>query len=381
MKTLVIHIGIMKTGTSTIQKFLADNTEALKKQNYVFPHTSDGLPSIYHNRNGYFMVYHDSREKDDTNKIKAWKKGWKIVEKEMRKGNNIILSDESIWYRQFWDTWNKKPFWENVKEKADQYGYQIKVIAYIRRQDLFVESYWNTAIRGDTRSKLSFHDYVKKKKYEFCEIAYEKQIQRMSEIFDKDALIIRPFEKEQFAGKNHDLVSDFLESLDIEYTDDFQMTDEAANTAVSGNYLEIKRLFNQITAYPKYQNFLRYPVQRASSVADQYGEERNTAYFGDMERKEFLSVYEQGNEWIAKEFLKREDGILFYEAVTEKDIWVNPYEKPMQDVVRVMGEIACSQYVQIKRLQDRVTELEKNRGITSRISLLMQKLFRKINRC
>lgn len=104
MKTLVIHIGIMKTGTSSIQKFLADNTEALKKQNYVFPHTSDGLPSIYTNRNGYFMVYHDSREKDDTNKIKAWKKGWKIVEKEMKKGNNIILSDESIWYRQFWET-------------------------------------------------------------------------------------------------------------------------------------------------------------------------------------------------------------------------------------------------------------------------------------
>lgn len=381
MPNLYIHIGIMKTGTSSIQKFLAGNREALKKQGYVFPRTSQLLPSFYNNRNGYFMVYHDSRETNDENKIKMWKHGWDIVEKEMEKGNHIILSDESIWYRQFWETFNGRPFWENVKEKAAQYGYSVKVISYIRRQDLFVESYWNTAVRGDTRTKLRFEEYVREKRYEFCEITYDKQVKRMIEDLGREAVCIRPFEKSQFEGRNQNLISDFLKYTDIDYTDDFKEVKDPSNIATTGNFLEMKRLINQITAYPNYHNFLRFPIERASETDYHYADEKEkVGFFSYEQRVDFLKEYEEGNIWIAKEILGREDGILFYEEMKDLTKWENPYDRATEDIIRVMGEIACSQYVQIQRLNARIEELEKHRGLTSRLLEICHKILRKLKK-
>lgn len=37
MKTLYLHIGTPKTGTSAIQIFCKDNQETLKKQGYYYP--------------------------------------------------------------------------------------------------------------------------------------------------------------------------------------------------------------------------------------------------------------------------------------------------------------------------------------------------------
>ena len=56
MKTLFLHIGIPKTGTSSIQKFFLQNPEALARQGYCFPKLPHKYPYVYNNRNAHFMV-------------------------------------------------------------------------------------------------------------------------------------------------------------------------------------------------------------------------------------------------------------------------------------------------------------------------------------
>lgn len=56
MKTLYLHIGMPKTGTSSIQKFLLQNPEALARQGYCFPKLPHKYPYVYNNRNAHFMV-------------------------------------------------------------------------------------------------------------------------------------------------------------------------------------------------------------------------------------------------------------------------------------------------------------------------------------
>lgn len=387
MPTLYFHVGIMKTGTSSIQKFLKTNNDALIKQGYVYPFTSMLVPSTYVNRNGHFLIYNNNREKTTNEKKKSiWESGWKVVTEYMKQGMNVIISDESIWYRQSWTVWNGGNFWECIKDIAREYNYDIKAVGYIRRQDLYLESYYNTAVRGDTLSKLDFDEYVREKKYEFCKIDYESQIKFMIEHLGKENVTIRPFERSQFGGKNKDLVSDFLMQIGVEFTNDFIEIDEPSNIAASGNYLEMKRLINQMEGYNNTNNFLRKSIDKASGTDAIYAQHPiKEGFFTYEGRLEFIDRYKEGNEWIAREILGREDGRLFYDEVKDLPKWQCPYDHSTEDIIRVMAEIAYTQQLQnqelkkqIQEVKKQIKELQKHRGLTGWIMHMFGKVVTKL---
>lgn len=378
MSTVYFHIGIMKTGTSAIQNFLWQNNDVLIKKGYYYPLMGLPIPNIYRMRNGHFLIY----KADQETRMDIWKRGWKKVHQEIENHENIIISDESIWYRQNWPVWDGREFWQCVKEELEKSQCNYKVIVYLRRQDYFVESYWNTAVKGDTRTKLTFKRYIAERKYEFCQLDYYEQIKKMQDVLGKEKVIVRCYEKEQYEGNGNTLISDFLKCVGLDMTDEYQPLGIAANPALTGNYVEIKRLFNQIKDYPPLDNFLRYPVQKACAAANgKFGrKEEKTAYFTQEAREAFMKRYAESNRKLAKEILNREDGILFYAKEQNLPVWQVNRETIYEDIIRVMGEIACAQYMENKKIYEklenqrkRIEKLEKNQK-----EYLLRKLYRKI---
>ena len=55
-KILYLHIGMPKTGTSSLQLFLMQNPEALAQNNCSYPMMPGRYPMVSPNRNAHFLV-------------------------------------------------------------------------------------------------------------------------------------------------------------------------------------------------------------------------------------------------------------------------------------------------------------------------------------
>ena len=56
MKTLYLHIGMPKTGTTSIQTFCELNRELLKEMGYWYPESIHKYKNVSIRRNGHFLV-------------------------------------------------------------------------------------------------------------------------------------------------------------------------------------------------------------------------------------------------------------------------------------------------------------------------------------
>lgn len=56
----------------------------------------------------------------------------------------------------------KPDLWEKLRREADQNGYVIKVIVYLRRQDGLAESWWNQKVKNGQReySTASWEEFM-----------------------------------------------------------------------------------------------------------------------------------------------------------------------------------------------------------------------------
>ena len=99
MPTLYLHIGMPKTGTSYIQKFLKENRNVLGTKGYVFPIFPE-VPNVLPQRNARFLIhtYRDENGKVDKAKMKeVWNSNFDYISQLFTKYDNMIMSEGSIW--------------------------------------------------------------------------------------------------------------------------------------------------------------------------------------------------------------------------------------------------------------------------------------------
>lgn len=233
-KTIYIHIGFMKTGTSAIQNFLKSNFSFLQENNFYFPPTNekamnylafsllDEIPSFIHH----------------TLPIDR-KTLYKNLLKEIQnsKQDNIILSTEAFYLIstdyflgdeapiRLFDFLNKKKF-------------NIKIIGFIRRQDEYLETQYNQHIKThnfwNLYSKDIFCFYNEKKEL----FNFNKIINRWSEVFGKENIILKVY------NKKSDSVLDFLKILKIKNVTNYN-TNNDINPKLSFKALDFMQKANK----------------------------------------------------------------------------------------------------------------------------------------
>lgn len=337
MSTIYLHIGTPKTGTTSLQAFFRDNEQVLNKKGIAYPDLGFRFPGIGENRNAGFLTAPVFKE-DDVRDTEQEKKNIEIGLEKLKaltsQYDKILLSDEHIWNEGTLDTKG----WKELKEKFEKIGAELKIVVYFRRQDQVIQSYWAQQVKEG--SPTPFTNYLKRKQY--FKLDYAERLKEIAEGVGKENIIVRVYEDGQYEGEEKTIISDFLNIFGLRLQDGFATEEVIKNTSLQGIYLETKRLLNNNPDYQGKGNFSIQMIQRVQKK-DLALERVNPkllekpVYMDGKQQREYLSTYDEGNASIAKEYLEREDGKLFYAPLLDDDVKVTKYEK--NDVIMVCSRI------------------------------------------
>lgn len=344
--TIIFHIGTYKTGTSAIQKFLQDNEDELMELGVCYPTFQVDEPDhISYEKNGDFLVSFDEYRS----------KGIPFpyvdllvdVAKEYGK---LLISSETLWSVR-----DKKGFFSAYCNQ----GVDIKVIVYLRRQDLYLESLVNQAIQVNK-------NYVPELPYHFPECAnklpvypgidYFAELEQIRTVIGRENMIVQLYDKAEYLGGKKDIYSEFLSFLSVE--EDKQMPlmrpTGDVNPSFHRELMEMKRCFNRIPV------FLQKPInfqENLQKISGFFKEESKFSkhLFSEEHAKEMLLMFEESNEKLRKTYFPDRPAPLFSTNMTgmEKPI----LEGPTNEIATVtFGHLLCesignteAQYQQLKR--------------------------------
>ena len=370
--TLLIHIGMPKTGSTALQNFLLTNNHILEKYGWCYPIMSSGeigdLERLDLERcgNGYYLF-----ESLITHNIKSeWDKQMGIALNYLY-SNNVIISSEHVYER------GTEKFIAGVREKFEN----IKVVIYLRRQDRTIESLYNQLIKNGEEYR-SFDEYLHSNDVSKDFLEYQLKLGLISRIIGRENLIVRVYEKQQLVG--NDIITDFLSVLGIPSDKDDWERGEFPNLSLRGNYLELNRLINSVQSMNGYlggqNNIWRDTDIRRdfydvcvglSSFFNQ--DNREYGFFSLDERKKFVGKFASDNEQIAREYLHRDDGILFYDDRMNYPVFEPGRDNDFEtDMIRVFTAML---YVQNQRIKNLIEK--KNSELLGK--LLMKDVSKKRN--
>lgn len=321
MKTLYLHIGTPKTGTTSIQSWIFKNQKALNKRSFYVPKSFQRYDKIGIRRNAHFLVGHlGSSSVPFTKKENAiMYDGLEYVVNFFEQYDNIILSDENIWWSSSYDRTN---LWDILLENAKQNNYIIKIIVYLRRQDQFLISRYNQLVKvGRTSEK--FNEYVINVQTTRSDLLdYGKRIDGLSALFGKENVIVRRFARDAFY--QGDLIADFLQTMGLTYDSDFVAPAEESNVSLPANLTELKRMTNSLDNITGDEKWYFRNLMFAFRKQCDY--EYPCGLFSPDEARAFLEQYREENERVAAEYIG--DGKpLFHYTVEELPKYSpdNPY--------------------------------------------------------
>lgn len=368
MSTIYIHAGTPKTGTSAIQFFCSKNRRLLKDKGVCFPNLGFEFPGIGVNRNGHFMNHRltdESKKRLHEEEEAMVAKGLEKLEKLLETYPTVVLSDEQFWNNKEMNTEK----WTFYKEKFAEMGADLKVIVYLRRQDLLIQSYWAQQVKETMTT--SFKKYIDSEKYTYFKVDYDKRLAEIAEGVGKENIIVRVYEQQQYYGGN--ILSDFLHLFGLEMTDEYKQANHVVNASLEGACLEVKRLLNNNPVYKSKKNFL-VPLLTAVQQ-ERVGEVGYTTgkFFSKQDQKAFMEKFEEGNARVAREYLNREDGILFRdEVVASEDEEGTKYSS--KELVMILGDVIARQQLLLDEKDAELKELKKPvKGVAS----LLKKAFDK----
>ena len=303
-----LHIGTEKTGTTTIQHFLAKNRENLLRQGYLYP-SSPG--KITHTKLVIFALestkiqdIHKLHGFTNPEKVKLFKTKFKpklIQEIKSIDVDKVIFSSEHCSSRLI-----SKEQIKELKTLLDEMFEDIEIIIYLRRQDKFLSSSYSTAIKAGATFpfKIPSQEIIKNR------YNYYNLIRKFASIFGDNKIRVRLFESTEMLEGN--LIKDFLNLLDLKLDNSYESV-ENLNTSLDVYCLEYIRLmtlllgkFGEIQK-TTYRNKL---LTKLEEYSHQDSRKKSTILSEEMARN-FMSNFYESNKKIAEMYLHRKDRKLF----------------------------------------------------------------------
>lgn len=205
MPQAFIHIGTMKTGTTTIQNTLEANGDVLAQMDLCYL----GWPMRKPER----------------------------LQRQMKRrgaaGKSVIISDEGLWHYAGTPRVDMKAIAKVLK------AYDTRIIVYFRRPDQFLESWYYQGIKKDT-GQWQFSEFLASPVVRKA-TNFRAKLKFFAKMFGRDNIIVRPFERSQLVGG--DIFSDFLHAMGVE--DRGFAPEQAANVTPDPNTLMVFRMLRE----------------------------------------------------------------------------------------------------------------------------------------
>lgn len=167
----ILHMGTMKTGTTSIQAWLKHHQGWLSENGWVYP----GWPM------------RDAASIRD--RLQS-----------LPEDRNVVISDEGLW--QFGglvtcDMFGIRRFFND---------FDIQVLVYFRRPDLFLESRFKQWLKAGGRNEHDIHSYLNLSTVRVE--TFTQMLDFLCVVFGQENVTVAPFERSQM--KNGNVVDDFL---------------------------------------------------------------------------------------------------------------------------------------------------------------------------
>lgn len=268
-KTIYLHIGMPKTGTTAIQTFLFENRKKLESYGLIYPMissieqckdiTSNDVPNLRPLFRSYADIFARVKEvlsigqkktQLKSYKTKKWYKAQftKLFMNQISKSecNTIILSEESLS-----DVYLNSR--ENLIDALLELQFKIKIIVYIRPTVERLTSHWCERMRPYSSLNKDIIEYLDTADID-CEHIFP-----LIDKLGKENVIVKPFEKVQW--KDNNFIADFLHIFNIDLNKNFKVEDKKVRVSSGRNTIE---LFKIITAL-RLQN-KQYWVEKSFNI-------------------------------------------------------------------------------------------------------------------
>ena len=299
MKQAIIHIGTEKTGSSTLQYFLAGHRDVLLETHGVLYPKSIGINN--HQRLCLFAAPNSPRTKrmrlrfnltDDKSFIDYKKELLESLKDEISKNrlDKLLISSEHLSSRLSGVEEISK-----LKDLFNELQFQVKIIIYFRRQDELIPSELSTSL------KVGNPVHLDPLKHNFW-YNYYSLASSWSEVFGKENIICKPFEISGMVNNN--LIDDFLTVLDVKvegassYKDDF-------NTSLDAKMLKFLERFNSRVPFIDTSGTVNPVRGNIASLLEQYQsglKVRRKIEFSPLDKKAVLARYADENANLKKYF-------------------------------------------------------------------------------
>jgi hypothetical protein len=239
-KTIYVHIGTPKTGTTSIQNYLADNYDSLLKKGFLVPvtsrkkkpnHTLLALYCINRKRITAISIRNDIHDEKSLRKFRRRFRWDFRSEIKNFNGSAVVVSNEQCYGRL-------TTIGELQKLRKLFRGLQadVKIIVYLREQTDMVCSYYSSNIKSGKTHLIHNQDEFRENDF----FDYNKTLKKWEEVFGIKNIIVRIFDSEGL--KNNDIISDFMEVVGM---DEIAYAPIRVNTKLNVKQCEFLRIINE----------------------------------------------------------------------------------------------------------------------------------------
>jgi len=287
---LTLHVGLSKTGTTSIQLFLWRNRNILlKKFGILYPKTGIKEKLGY----GQHLIPNILRSKQNYSDLK----NMLIREINNHKADNIVISSE-----EFIFSCPKKVY------KFFDFIHTEKIVIYLRRQDLWIESLYKEYVKNiHSRGTMSFKDFLKGAPHiKIC--FFSNFVERWKEVFPNTEIILKFYDRKLFQYEN--IIFDFLPLIGLSHSKmSFHFhkleTKLETNRSLSTISTLVLRMINENLNLNDSDH--KKVVQLLFEMDNKYASHKKTSLFSLSDRIEFLNTFEKSNKIVSNLFFNNND--------------------------------------------------------------------------
>lgn len=286
---LILHIGTHKTGTSSLQNFLKDNSKVMMKHGIYYPLAPNG-------KKNFNNIAQQLAEKSLLKITKLFEKIYIYAQKKSTK--LVVISAESFYAMTYFYSnkfiINKKKYFRleekkirNLKKICKIFK-EIQIICYLRPQIDFAHSIYNQEIKDSNYKHLNFKDYI-----EFCPELFDfnSHLEIFEKIFGKKN--VKCF---NFFNLNQNIIEHFcVKILKNNFYKQTKFKNYRENIRLNERSLKYKRVFNKIIK----DKALHFIVKSGLIMySKRYPDKFHNIYLKQNLLKKFFNRYKIGNKKI-----------------------------------------------------------------------------------